>query len=743
MILLHLVHVDSSSSILDTSDTTVNESSTNTEWYKGSKLDVQWLLKMFSILRKIKLGKRSGLKCMICFDQITEAKQFSRNGQVPMADGIRCDGKRELMRVIDHLHSDSHGAACKADEIQRLWLTQSYKHPWIKVLKNHESEIVKNLIEIAIDVHNDSKVLTLSANSWPSRSLSKMHADAQIASYGEYGLDSTFVSFKPSTPALQYKNPIIYREMLDTVAEITMESVTKELKHAECFSIQVDGSVDKYSIDNKFITARYLDKSKAMKNVFLGESHSSKRGAEGLLDSIIITLKNLNLEDIAKQNMTGLTTDGESANTGKNSGLWVRLREYLKKEILCIWCVAHRSDLAFGDLQASVVEVKHWKSNLKAVATFYRSSAVRTEELKLISEKSNNKFYRFPEYFEVRFVQHLINLSKSVWNNLKAIRMHWNSIITSDGGNKSEKSTAKGFLKLWKEGGDQEYYTALMMDILRQFEKLQKQGQKSMTTLCDVETTKTEVLESLTLIKSNCFPGGKEEDLKNKIYNITELENEKDDDNIQTRTIRNSYVSTRRYVSSVKNEIILSAIEFLQQRLEYEQKSIIDRLKSFLNSQSAIEMISSVRCDVEGLFDKTNLSQFSDEVLGLYAAENLPAPRNITDFTGKLYYYLKISTPNTLFSKLVQTYISITPHSCGPERAVSCHTILKTNKQSNYSREAINSHLYIALNSSGTAHFDPRPSVARFLQKKQRRYKLPDEQAYKDHFYIKKFFEEV
>lgn len=102
--------------------------------------------------------------------------------------------------------------------------------------------------------------------------------------------------------------------------------------------------------------------------------------------------------------------------------------------------------------------MKHWKSNLKAVATFYRSSAVRTEELKLISEKSKNKYYRFPEYFEVRFVQHLINLSESVWNNLKAIRIHWNSIITSDGGNKSEKSTAKGFLKLWKEGGDQEYY---------------------------------------------------------------------------------------------------------------------------------------------------------------------------------------------------------------------------------------------------------------------------------------------
>lgn len=51
-------------------------------------------------------------------------------------------------------------------------------------------------------------------------------------------------------------------------------------------------------------------------------------------------------------------------------------------------------------------------------------------------------------------------------------------------------------------------------------------------------------------------------------------------------------------------------------------------------------MITSVRCEVEGLFNKTNVSQFSDEVIGLYAAENLPASRKITDFTGKHYYFL-------------------------------------------------------------------------------------------------------
>lgn len=66
----------------------------------------------------------------------------------------------------------------------------------------------------------------------------------------------------------------------------------------------------------------------------------------------------------------------------------------------------------------------------------------------------------------------------------------------------------------------------------------------------------------------------------------------------------------------------------------------------------------------------------------------------------------------------------------------------KGPKQSCYSREAINSRMFIALNGNGTASFDPRPAVAAFLQKKERRYKEPDSQLYRDRDFIKKFFTE-
>jgi len=39
----------------------------------------------------------------------------------------------------------------------------------------------------------------------------------------------------------------------------------------------------------------------------------------------------------------------------------------------------------------------------------------------------------------------------------------------------------------------------------------------------------------------------------------------------------------------------------------------------------------------------------------------------------------------------------------------------------------------------GTAHFDPRPAVVKFLEKKDRRNKFPAE-LYKDRQFVKKFF---
>jgi len=98
--------------------------------------------------------------------------------------------------------------------------------------------------------------------------------------------------------------------------------------------------------------------------------------------------------------------------------------------------------------------------------------------------------------------------------------------------------------------------------------------------------------------------------------------------------------------------------------------------------------------------------------------------------------------PYPIFSKLVQSYLTLTPHSCAPEQAVSIHTILKSKKQSCYSRETLNHRMHISCNGVDTAFYDPRPAVAKFLEMKERRWKLPDQETYKEHEFVRKFFSE-
>jgi len=52
----------------------------------------------------------------------------------------------------------------------------------------------------------------------------------------------------------------------------------------------------------------------------------------------------------------------------------------------------------------------------------------------------------------------------------------------------------------------------------------------------------------------------------------------------------------------------------------------------------------------------------------------------------------------------------------------------------------VNSRMCIALNSSGTANFDPRPAVARFLTVTDRRNRNPEFGPYANREFVKKYF---
>lgn len=328
------------------------------------------------------------MACSVCAARVEEIKRFSSNGKVPLAQGVRADGKDRVMRIIDHLDSDMHKEALRLDEHERNWASMSDHHPWARILNKTNWDTKRFLVCLAVDVYNDSLVETLSARSWPSRSLSSVYANNMLEKFEEKGWDTTDISFNPSSAMCHYRSPIIYAEMLEVIADIQRRHVFDVLHDSLCYSVQIDGSMDKQQQDCKFVTARYVPKNEvSVESVFVGVVCSENSGAEGLLDSLCNSLENIKQSKKSESDenfmdkLIGISTDGESANTGSKGGLWELLKEKLERKLITMWCVCHRSDLAYESVHDSVPELKYWMVDVKAVANFFRASAVRTKEL--------------------------------------------------------------------------------------------------------------------------------------------------------------------------------------------------------------------------------------------------------------------------------------------------------------------------------------------------------------------------
>lgn len=146
-----------------------------------------------------------------------------------------------------------------------------------------------------------------------------------------------------------------------------------------------------------------------------------------------------------------------------------------------------------------------WNSNVVAVSKYYRTSGLRTKELKSTIPKVKS----FPAHHEVRFAQHLIQLCEAVLCNLDGCRLHWQKIIEAPSGDyeKKEKDKARGFLKNWHPSSLQTWLTALMVDICSIFMYVEKECQKEYIILPDILRYRDVALQKLELLKAKPYPG--------------------------------------------------------------------------------------------------------------------------------------------------------------------------------------------------------------------------------------------
>lgn len=92
------------------------------------------------------------------------------------------------------------------------------------------------------------------------------------------------------------------------------------------------------------------------------------------------------------------------------------------------------------------------------------------------------------------------------------------------------------------------------------------------------------------------------------------------------------------------------------------------------------------------------------------------------------------------FKWLLGVFLVSAPHNMGIERVVYHSNQIKSIHRDSTSEETLTKRLTIAMNGAGTANYDPRPAVIRFLQAKDRRFQSSDFKICQNIDFIKKIF---
>jgi len=185
--------------------------------------------------------------------------------------------------------------------------------------------------------------------------------------------------------------------------------------------------------------------------------------------------------------------------------------------------------------------------------------------------------------------------------------------------------TANRIISHWVRNGSINWnLTVLLADLLLKFRNLQREAQRSFITLPNLLTYRDRVLKALELIETIPYPDGREE--QSGTYDVQDV-GEEDDEQVQQepstkrRKLHNSLVTNWRSFSSIRHEVVASAKNFIQQRLNEEQSGQFQAIIDVTNANNETKLIASGRKLVEEIFGKESVQSFADDAVSYFVSQ--------------------------------------------------------------------------------------------------------------------------
>lgn len=448
------------------------------------------------------------------------------------------------------------------------------------------------------------------------------------------------------------------------------------------------------------------------KLLFLGMCEQDESGAKGLCKATLNAMANMFSREFVYSNIlpkvSSICTDGTNVNTGESGGLWYYLENEIaatnsKIPVTKIWCVAHRSNLAFDDLTEKNGIIEKVFRILSSVASYFHTSGIRTSALKKIASKHNLTYLVMPKLFEIRWVEYTFQLVKSIINN-------WHAIILYCDENCDAQSN--GFRAFLCDINNLRLIT-FCADLLFTYKRFQKQLQSDSLMLPSFCLIVRNFISFITSLRDQKLIGGFEAKLCDQIivedgkYLLKNIE------------LSDKSKTTRRpapVIDDIRKKVIDSLTEFLNTRLQIPNRDLLNTIEAFLKLDNTTDIT-----EIHGFFGK----DLELSLLSMQYHDLSNTPEDIRGQTlDQMISYLRTGDRPKYFNEIsiVLARISAcTPHSADCERTISANNLLKTSRRMSLAIQTENFYMYVHFNIPELEKWDPRQAVNKFLSDSNRR----------------------
>lgn len=196
-------------------------------------------------------------------------------------------------------------------------------------------------------------------------------------------LNKTGVKGRGSFVTLLSKTSV--NKVIDVISHLIKESISREVRQAGMFSLQIDTTQDITSTDQCAVILRYVTDVVHEKLIGVVDCESST--GEYFVELLKKTLAKV---DIELRNCVGNSTDGAANMQGQYKGFSALLASESPNQVH-IWCYAHVLNLVLGDTTSAVIESASLFSIVNDVAVFIKDSY---KHMKMWEEVSDDKRHR-------------------------------------------------------------------------------------------------------------------------------------------------------------------------------------------------------------------------------------------------------------------------------------------------------------------------------------------------------------